>query len=59
MVWPATGDDAFDLNTVASGGEADIIVAGAYGHGRLREWALGGVTHDLLSRAERCALLSH
>jgi nucleotide-binding universal stress UspA family protein len=59
MAWPATGDDAFDLSTVAEGAQADIIVAGAYGHGRLREWAIGGVTLDLLSRAERCALLSH
>jgi nucleotide-binding universal stress UspA family protein len=30
---------------------ADLIVLGAYGHSRLREWALGGVTRDVLSRA--------
>ncbi len=30
---------------------ADLIVLGAYGHSRLREWALGGVTRDILSRA--------
>jgi nucleotide-binding universal stress UspA family protein len=38
---------------------ADLLVAGAYGHSRVREWALGGVTRDLLLRAERCALVSH
>ena len=35
------------------------IVAGAYGHGRLREWAFGGVTRDLLSYAPLCCLMSH
>ncbi|KQT59912.1 universal stress protein UspA [Methylobacterium sp. Leaf456] len=38
---------------------ADLIVAGAYGHGRLREWAFGGVTRDLLHGAPVCCLLSH
>jgi nucleotide-binding universal stress UspA family protein len=26
-------------------------VLGAYGHSRLREWALGGVTREVLSRS--------
>jgi nucleotide-binding universal stress UspA family protein len=30
---------------------ADLIVLGAYGHSRFREWVLGGVTRDILSRA--------
>lgn len=30
---------------------ADLIVLGAYGHSRMREWALGGVTRDVLSQA--------
>lgn len=30
---------------------ADLIVMGAYGHSRLREWALGGVTRDILRQA--------
>ncbi|QGY02044.1 universal stress protein [Methylobacterium mesophilicum SR1.6/6] len=38
---------------------ADLIVTGAYGHGRLREWAFGGVTRDLLSYAPVCCLMSH
>ena len=28
---------------------AELIVSGGYGHSRFREWALGGVTRDLLS----------
>ncbi len=39
--------------------EADMIVAGAYGHSRLREWALGGVTAMLLDAAGIPCLFSH
>lgn len=39
--------------------DADLIVAGAYGHSRLQEWVLGGVTRDLLNTADRFVLLSH
>jgi nucleotide-binding universal stress UspA family protein len=38
---------------------ADLLVAGAYGHARLREWVFGGFTHDLLRRSLRCAFLAH
>ncbi len=38
---------------------ADVIVAGAYGHTRLREWIFGGVTSDLMLQSKHCALLSH
>ncbi|GAA0598530.1 universal stress protein [Craurococcus roseus] len=38
---------------------ADLVVAGGYGHARLREWAFGGVTRDLLARCPVCCLLSH
>jgi nucleotide-binding universal stress UspA family protein len=55
----STGDDAEQLQFVAEERNADVIVAGAYGHGRLREWVLGGVTKDLLLRADRCSLVSH
>ncbi|GJE39354.1 universal stress protein [Methylobacterium persicinum] len=37
----------------------NLIVAGAYGHGRLREWAFGGVTRSLLTSAPVCCLMSH
>lgn len=56
---PSTGDDASQLDAIAQEQGADLIVAGAYGHSRVREWALGGVTRDLLLRAGRCALVSH
>lgn len=39
--------------------QADIVIAGAYGHSRLRQWMLGGVTNELLQGAHFCAFLSH
>ena len=56
---PSTGDDATRLSTIAGEQGADILVAGAYGHSRLREWVLGGVTRDLLLRTDGCCLVSH
>lgn len=47
------------LATLADELEADVVIAGAYGHARLREWMFGGVSRDLLTRSKRCALLSH
>lgn len=55
----STGDDAARLDGIAGDQAADMIVAGAYGHSRLHEWALGGVTRDLLLRAARCSFVSH
>lgn len=37
----------------------DLLVAGAYGHTRLREWAFGGITMDLLLPGSHCTILSH
>jgi nucleotide-binding universal stress UspA family protein len=37
----------------------DLLVAGAYGHSRLGEWAFGGVTRGLLTQSPVCCLLSH
>ncbi|GGP25064.1 universal stress protein [Silvimonas amylolytica] len=54
-----TDDDVADLEGTASAMHADLIVAGAYGHTRLQEWFLGGVTRDLLLRTQRCAFISH
>lgn len=39
--------------------DADMIVMGAYGHSRLREWALGSVTRHVLRYAERPVLACH
>ncbi len=55
----STGEDAQQLHAIAVEHRAGVIVAGAYGHSRVREWVLGGVTRDLLLRAGRCALVSH
>jgi nucleotide-binding universal stress UspA family protein len=38
---------------------ADLIVAGAYGHQRLREWVFGGITQELLAQPSCCLLLAH
>lgn len=54
----ARGSHANELSAVADELGADLIVAGAYGHSRQREWMLGGVTSDLLLRADRCSLVS-
>jgi nucleotide-binding universal stress UspA family protein len=59
FVSPSSGDDAMRLNSIAQGHGVDLIVAGAYGHSRLREFVLGGVTHDLLLCANRCSFVSH
>ena len=56
---PLSGAESAHLAAIANDLEADLIVAGAFGHSRLREWAFGGVTRDLLVRAERCTLVSH
>ena len=55
----STGDDAAALYAIGQDQGADLVVAGAYGHSRLREWVLGGVTRDLLLSANRFSLVSH
>jgi nucleotide-binding universal stress UspA family protein len=47
------------LLQIAETDKTDLIVAGAYGHARLREWILGGVTQDLIADGRRWTLLSH
>lgn len=38
---------------------AGLIVMGGYGHSRLREWVLGGVTREVFKHAEVPVLLAH
>jgi nucleotide-binding universal stress UspA family protein len=59
LALPRSGEDAGRLEGLAREWKADVVVAGAYGHSRLREFVLGGVTRDLLLASRRCALLSH
>ncbi|MGU3340706.1 universal stress protein [Methylobacterium mesophilicum] len=55
-----TADDAgSELLRFALLLDADLIVLGAYGHSRLREWMFGGVTRDLLDRSPLCCLMCH
>ena len=39
--------------------EADLLVMGGYGHGRLRELVLGGMTREILTRLPLPVLMSH
>jgi nucleotide-binding universal stress UspA family protein len=52
-------DATVQLDRIAADVGAGIIVAGAYGHSRFREWILGGVTQHLITQSVRCVLLSH
>ena len=47
------------IRSEAAASQANLIVIGGYGHSRLREWALGGVTRDLFSDCGICLLVSH
>jgi nucleotide-binding universal stress UspA family protein len=50
---------AQELLRFAGDERADLIVAGGYGHSRLGEWMLGGVTRSLLADSPVCCLFSH
>jgi nucleotide-binding universal stress UspA family protein len=39
--------------------DADLLVAGAYGHSRLREILIGGVTRELMEQTDRPLLMAH
>jgi nucleotide-binding universal stress UspA family protein len=39
--------------------QADLLVMGCYGHGRAREWALGGVTRTVLQTMTLPVLMAH
>ncbi|QHO76826.1 universal stress protein UspA [Bradyrhizobium sp. CCBAU 051011] len=46
------------LEKIAGNVGAGAVIAGAYGHSRLREWVLSGVTRHLATESRRCAFLS-
>ncbi len=54
-----TGSDGGEILDFAVRQDADLIVMGAYGHSRLREWIFGGVTREALERAPVCCLMCH
>jgi nucleotide-binding universal stress UspA family protein len=57
---PTSGQDVGEaLLTRAQDLGADLIVMGAYGHSRLREYVLGGATRTVLSNIRIPLLMSH
>ncbi|WP_336492587.1 universal stress protein [Methylobacterium nigriterrae] len=50
---------AAEILTLADEKRADLIVAGAYGHSRMREMIFGSVTQQLLESTPLCCLMSH
>jgi nucleotide-binding universal stress UspA family protein len=59
MVPEQRGEAATQLERLAVDIGAGVVVAGAYGHSRLSEWILGGVTRRLINPTKSCSLLSH
>jgi nucleotide-binding universal stress UspA family protein len=53
------GSTATELLQLVKSENADLIVAGGYGHSRMGEWIFGGVTHTLLATSPVCCMLSH
>jgi nucleotide-binding universal stress UspA family protein len=53
------GDIAAQLLQNAHESNADLLVMGGYGHSRLREAVLGGVTRSMLRQADIPVLLAH
>ena len=46
------------IENIAAHVGAGVVIAGAYGHSRFREWVLSGVTRHLATESRRCAFLS-
>jgi len=59
MVRTADGSDVDCLHQFLEEQNCDFLVAGAYSHSRIGEWAFGGVTTDLLLNPDRITLVSH
>ncbi len=59
MAIPSKGHHHSEMLSFALSRDVDLIVVGAYGHSRLREWTLGGVTRGLLANTQICSVMSH
>jgi nucleotide-binding universal stress UspA family protein len=53
------GHEMEGLHRMLEDRNCDLVIAGAFGHARLWEWAFGGVTQNLLLSPDRCVLRSH
>lgn len=51
-------DDVVSLAEFIVAARPDVVVSGAYGHSRLREWAFGGVTRSLLGEGSVSRLMA-
>ena len=58
VITPTGASTTTDIEDAAAAIDADLIVAGAYSHNRLREWVLGGVTQDFVEDCDRYVLFS-
>jgi len=55
------GDDEAGtaILTFAEGGKADLLVMGAFGRSRFKEWVLGGATRHMLERMTTPVFMAH
>jgi len=56
---PDSGDAGPVLLYAARKADADVLVAGAFGHPRLQEFIFGGTTRSLLASDQPSLFLSH
>ena len=54
----ASDNPATDILAFAEAENSEIVVMGAYGHSRLREWMFGGVTRYFLENTPICCFMS-
>ena len=52
-------DTSSALLEVIAEQKADLVVMGGYGHSRLREWLLGGVTYNMLRKSPVSLVIAH
>ena len=55
----ASGEEGQALAAAAAEAGCDLLVMGGYGHSRLREMILGGVTRHMLASAPVPVLMAH
>ena len=53
------GNIGHELLRQASAFGSDLLVMGAYGHSRMREFVLGGASREMLLQMDRLVLMSH